>query len=55
MAYRILDPAGKSVGAWYSAQRNTPVEFLEGNRIKVFVPHLKASFGGEREKDCDKK
>lgn len=55
LAYRILDPAGKPVGAWYSAQRNSPVEFLEGNRLKVFVPHLKASFGGEREKGSDKK
>ena len=44
----IIDPEGKRVGAWYSGQRNATIKFLEGNRIKVFPPNLKPSFGGDR-------
>jgi len=38
MASYVLDPEGREVGAWYSAQRITPVKFLEGNGIKVYTP-----------------
>jgi hypothetical protein len=56
LAYYILDPEGKRVGAWYSAaHKTTPVKFLEGNRISVYVPHLTPSFGGETEKENSSK
>jgi hypothetical protein len=48
MAKYILSPTGDRVGAWYSGQRHTTVKFLEGNRIKVYTPELKPSFGGEK-------
>jgi len=48
LAAYILSPAGERVGAWYSGQRQTTVEFLEGDRIKVYTPELKPSFGGEK-------
>jgi hypothetical protein len=52
LAYYILNPEGKRVGAWYSAaHKTTTVEFLEGNRISVYVPHLTPSFGGETEEE----
>ncbi len=47
LASYILDSNGKRVGAWYSGQRNTAVMFLEDNRIKVYPPDMKPSFGGD--------
>jgi hypothetical protein len=35
----VLDPEGKRVGAWYSYQKITTVEFLEENGIKVYTPN----------------
>jgi hypothetical protein len=40
IASYILDPDGKKVGIWYSIQKTTTVEFLEGNKIKVNSPDL---------------
>lgn len=51
MAAYILDPNGKRVGAWYSGRRSTAVQFLENNRIKVFPPDMKPSFGGDDRKN----
>ena len=48
MAAYILGPDNKRVGAWYSGQRYTRLEFFEENRIKVSPPDLKPSIGGER-------
>jgi hypothetical protein len=50
MAAYILNPDNKRVGAWYSGQRYTRLEFFEDNRIKVHPPDLKPSIGGERER-----
>jgi len=36
----ILNPAGERVGFWYSIQDTTRINFLEGNKIKVFTPDL---------------
>lgn len=47
MAAYILDPQGKRVGAWYSGQRDTRMEFFEDNRIKVYPPNLKPGFHGD--------
>jgi len=47
LAAYILSPNGDRVGAWYSGQRHTTVQFMEGNRIKVYTPDLKPAFGGE--------
>jgi hypothetical protein len=46
-AFYILDPDGNRVGAWYSGQKNTTVNFLDDNRIRVFPPDLKPEFGGD--------
>jgi len=54
-AYYILAPNGDKVGAWYSGQRNTTVEFLEGNRVKVYTPNLKPSFGGDNREKMETK
>jgi len=55
LAYYILDPEGKKVGAWYSAaNKTTPVRFLGDNRIRVYGPHLTPTFGGENEKQSSK-
>ena len=48
MAGYILAPNGGKIGAWYSGQRSTIVEFLEDNWVKVYTPNLKPSFGGEK-------
>ena len=48
LAAYILDLKGNKVGAWYSGQRDTVVKFLEGNRIKVYTPDMKPSFGGDK-------
>ncbi len=47
MAHSILDPEQKRVGAWYSGQRFTRIQFSEGNMIRVYPPDLKPSVGGE--------
>jgi hypothetical protein len=51
----ILAPDGDRIGAWYSGQRHTTVKFLEGNRVKVFTPDLKPSFGGEEKEKTSTK
>lgn len=55
MASYILDPDGKRVGAWYSGRRTTTVLFLEDNRIKVYPPDMKPTFGGDDDKDFSPK
>lgn len=50
MAAYILGPDKNKVGAWYSGQRYTRLEFFEDNRIKVYPPDLKTSIGGEHER-----
>lgn len=40
VAAYILNPEGRKVGLWYSIMKNTEVEFLEGNKIKVNSPDL---------------
>ena len=40
MAAYIVNPDRKRVGAWYSRQRETRVDFLENNRIKVYPPDM---------------
>jgi hypothetical protein len=43
MAAYIVNPDRKRVGAWYSRQRETRVDFLEKNRIKVYPPNRNRS------------
>jgi hypothetical protein len=50
LAAYILGPDNNRVGAWYSGQRYTRLEFFEDNRIKVYPPDLRPSIGGERER-----
>jgi hypothetical protein len=38
MAAYIVNPDRNRVGAWYSRQRETRVDFLENNRVKVYPP-----------------
>ena len=40
MAAYIVKPDRKRVGAWYSRQRETRVDFLDNNRIKVYPPDM---------------
>ncbi len=51
MAAYILAPDGKRVGAWYSSERQTTVQFLEGNMLKVFTPDLKPTFGSDKKEE----
>ena len=48
LAYYILDPDGNRVGAWYSGQKNTTVNFLDDNRIIVYPPDMRPVFGGDK-------
>jgi hypothetical protein len=50
LAGYILGPDKKSIGAWYSSQRYTIVDFIEDNRIKVYTPDLNPIIGGESER-----
>lgn len=50
LAAYILGPDKNRIGAWYSGQRYTTIEFFEDNRIKVYPPDLKPSTGGENER-----
>jgi len=47
LAFYILNLEGKRVGAWYSGERSATVQFFEDNRIKVYPPDMKPSFGGD--------
>lgn len=40
MAAHIVNPDRKRVGAWFSRQRETRVDFLDNNRLKVYPPDM---------------
>lgn len=48
LAAYILGPDNNKIGAWYSGQRYTRLDFFENNRVKVYPPNLKPTTGGER-------